>query len=106
VTLFVSPSSLAERHNTNPLSLVGRMRTLAGAIEFDVTMDLACDTANSPRKAQQIAVVFSAQLPPMRPIGQTRHVCDAGGRRRPNDVLGDLRFWVTGPLCRRYLEAS
>ena len=32
--------------------------------------DLAWDTANSPRKAQQIGGVFSAPSPPMRPIGQ------------------------------------
>ena len=32
--------------------------------------DLAWDTANRSRKAQQIAGVFSAPLPPMRPIGQ------------------------------------
>jgi hypothetical protein len=31
--------------------------------------DLAWDTANSPRKAQQIGGVFSATSPPMRPIG-------------------------------------
>ena len=30
--------------------------------------DLAWDTANSPRKAQQIGGVFHAPLPPMRPI--------------------------------------
>jgi hypothetical protein len=31
--------------------------------------ELAWDTANNPRKAQQIGGVFSASLPPMRPIG-------------------------------------
>jgi hypothetical protein len=35
-----------------------------------VTRDLAWDSANSPRKAQQIGTVFSAPSPPMRPIGR------------------------------------
>jgi hypothetical protein len=34
-----------------------------------VIRDLAWDTANSPRKAQQIRSVFSAPSLPMRPIG-------------------------------------
>ena len=64
----VLPSGKAQNES---LSLAGRMRTLAYAIEFDVTVDLAWDTANSPRMLITTLWPFStasrAIWLPMRP---------------------------------------